>query len=127
MKTIASYCCDNCLYPYDFDCGDEREEYLCPECGGKLTYIETYEIDPLTDKVVNRYVESAREERSPWEHKSSEFQYSTNPTITCPYCKSTNCKKISALSKAGSVFMWGIFAMGKASKEWHCNNCNSNF
>ncbi len=49
------------------------------------------------------------------------------PTITCPYCKSTNCKKISALSKAGSVFMWGIFAMGKASKEWHCNNCNSNF
>lgn len=51
----------------------------------------------------------------------------STPTITCPYCKSTNCKKISALSKAGSVFMWGIFAMGKASKEWHCNNCNSNF
>ena len=51
----------------------------------------------------------------------------TTPTITCPYCKSTDCKKISGLSKAGSVALWGIFALGKTTKQWHCNKCGSDF
>lgn len=51
----------------------------------------------------------------------------TSPTITCPYCQSTDCKKISSLSKAGSVALWGIFALGKTTKQWHCNNCKSDF
>ena len=50
-----------------------------------------------------------------------------HPTITCPYCKSTDCKKISGLSKAGSVALWGIFALGKTTKQWHCKNCKSDF
>lgn len=49
------------------------------------------------------------------------------PVITCPYCKSTNTKKITTASKAGSVAMWGIFALGKTTKQWHCNNCKSDF
>lgn len=51
----------------------------------------------------------------------------TKPTITCPYCKSTNTKKISGLSKAGSVALFGIFALGKTTKQWHCNDCGSDF
>ena len=51
----------------------------------------------------------------------------STPTITCPYCKSTDCKKISGLSKAGSVALWGIFALGKTTKQWHCNNCGADF
>lgn len=51
----------------------------------------------------------------------------STPTITCPYCKSTNCKKISGLSKAGSVALWGIFALGKTTKQFHCNNCKADF
>ena len=49
------------------------------------------------------------------------------PVAKCPYCNSTNTRKISTLSKAGSVAMWGVFALGKVSKEWHCNNCKSDF
>lgn len=45
----------------------------------------------------------------------------------CPYCSSTDLKKISGLSKAGSVALWGVFAMGKVSKQWHCNSCKSDF
>jgi len=45
----------------------------------------------------------------------------------CPYCTSTDLKKISGLAKAGSVALWGVFAMGKVSKQWHCNSCNSDF
>ncbi len=42
----------------------------------------------------------------------------------CPTCGSTKIKKISGLSKAGSVAMWGIFSR-KVHKQWHCDNCGS--
>lgn len=41
----------------------------------------------------------------------------------CPTCQSTDIKRISALSKAGSVFMWGLLSQ-KVKKQWHCNNCS---
>lgn len=43
--------------------------------------------------------------------------------VRCPSCKSTNVKKISSASKAGSALMWGVFAMGKISKTYECKNC----
>ena len=43
----------------------------------------------------------------------------------CPTCSSTNLKKISMVSKAGSIALWGVFAAGRTSKTWHCNNCGS--
>lgn len=46
--------------------------------------------------------------------------------VHCPYCNSTNCKKISRVSKATSVAMFGIFSQ-KVKKQWHCNNCRSDF
>ena len=46
--------------------------------------------------------------------------------VTCPYCHSTNVKKISGTSKAASVALWGIFSQ-KVRKNFHCNNCNSDF
>lgn len=42
----------------------------------------------------------------------------------CPTCQSTSIRKISGLSKAGSVALWGIFSQ-KVKKQWHCNNCGS--
>ena len=51
----------------------------------------------------------------------------SKPTVPCPYCQSTNTKKISGLSKAGSVALFGIFALGKTTKQWHCNECGSDF
>ena len=47
--------------------------------------------------------------------------------IECPYCHATNIKKISGLSKAGSVAMFGVFALGKTSKQFHCNHCGADF
>lgn len=46
--------------------------------------------------------------------------------VTCPYCKSTNVTKISGLSKAGSVALFGIFSQ-KVRHQWHCNSCKSDF
>lgn len=47
--------------------------------------------------------------------------------ISCPFCQSTNVKKISGTSKVASAVAFGVFALGKVSKTWHCNNCRSNF
>lgn len=49
------------------------------------------------------------------------------PTVKCPYCGSTNTKKISFGTKAAHTALFGVFAVGKVSKEWHCNNCKSDF
>ena len=46
--------------------------------------------------------------------------------VHCPYCNSTNVNKISGLSKAGSIAMFGIFSR-KVHKQWHCNDCKSDF
>ena len=59
------------------------------------------------------------EDRSKYENESSNI-------ITCPYCHSANTKKISAMSKAGSVALFGIFSQ-KVKKQWHCNGCGSDF
>lgn len=60
------------------------------------------------------------------EYRSSNYQ-ADKPVVECPYCHSKDTKKISNLSKAGSVALFGVFALGKTSKQWHCNSCNSDF
>lgn len=46
--------------------------------------------------------------------------------VVCPYCKSTNTEKISIVSRAVSVSLVGA-ASSKLGKQWHCNNCKSDF
>ena len=59
------------------------------------------------------------EDRNKYENKSSNV-------IVCPYCKSTNTKKITTTAKAVNTALFGIFGQ-KRKHQWHCNNCNSDF
>ena len=111
----------------------------------KLKSVKRKELDRLIlipkYKSVNDYLltKHKRDEKYPKILQCAEKFQDINPsyinpvsqpttlTIACPYCRSTNCKKISEFSKALSVGLFGIFALGKASKQWHCNNCNSDF
>lgn len=56
-----------------------------------------------------------------------ESLFNTKPIVECPYCHSTNTKKISNTSKAVHTVIFGIFSMGRNSKQWHCNKCGSDF
>ncbi|MBR1781128.1 MAG: hypothetical protein IJ751_07005 [Oscillospiraceae bacterium] len=47
--------------------------------------------------------------------------------VRCPYCNSYEVEKISQVTKAANVAAFGIFSLGKVTKQWHCNNCKSNF
>lgn len=93
----------------------------CPECGGYA--------DKNADSTKNwNYMcpQCNCELITEDEYQSYSHIYA-KPTVECPYCHSTNTKKISATSKAGSVALFGIFALGKVSKQWHCNKCGSEF
>ena len=62
------------------------------------------------------------------EKQRSQSQPTNTPTsqVTCPYCQSTNTKKITAGDRVKSNILFGIFAKNR-NKEWHCNSCNSDF
>lgn len=51
---------------------------------------------------------------------------SQSSAITCPYCKSTNVKKLDFIDRGVSFGLFG-FASSKVGKQWHCKNCNSDF
>ena len=70
------------------------------------------------------------------EQKHAEFQAKINHgkailqeqrrQVKCTYCGSTNVRKIGYISRGISTHLWGI-ASKKIAKQWHCNNCGSDF
>ena len=95
----------------------KKNTLRCPICGGYADKRDDYTMCPKCNcKLITED-----------EYRSIGYHHSDKPVIKCPYCHSTNTKKISGISKAGSVALFGVFAAGKVSKQWHCNNCNSDF
>lgn len=93
--------CPNCDKLYrDFD-------QYCLVCRYKLKYIE----------------DSEKVEYCP-EPTGSKFTNSEKPkpTITCPYCKSTNTKPISGTERVVSILGLGIFSK-KINKSCKCLDC----
>ena len=75
----------------------------------------TKETNPMIPDLTPQQIAAANAQAQEWLNK-----------VHCPYCNSTNCKKISGVSKATSVAMFGIFSQ-KVKKQWHSNNCRSDF
>ena len=132
----AGYIC--CMKP------EATQNMICPFCKNKLIEVKISEdeIDLLGE--VSNYNRNFLEqmiqlkETDPIEYQlkmsqfktqlsqqeNSEIQNSNVPK--CPTCSSTKIHKISGLSKAGSVAMWGIFSR-KVHKQWHCDSCGTDF
>jgi len=96
-REIIDYICSKCGHDKSYK--DTTATFTSGEClqCGELTFFE----------FINGYVPP--------------------PLIECPYCHSKDTKKISSISKVGSVAIFGIFSVGKIAKQWHCNNCKSDF
>lgn len=75
----------------------------------------------------NPIIQTREEHQAEESANKAREDYLYRNNAECSYCHSKNTKKISGLSKAGSVAMWGVFAMGKVGKQWHCNQCKSDF
>ena len=122
---------------------------ICPYCNGELIKANISEDDYIllgkatnnNRQLLDAMVDLHKKDIIEYELKMSQFrnQYEqgqraqkqesrSNSNIPkCPYCNSTDIKKISGISKAGSVALFGIFSVGKVSKQWHCNSCKSDF
>ncbi len=48
------------------------------------------------------------------------------PVVICPYCTSSDTKKITSTEKVVNIALFGIFG-NKRKHQWYCNNCKSNF
>lgn len=50
----------------------------------------------------------------------------TDNGAKCPYCNSTNTTKITVAKRSVSTYLFGL-GSSKVGKQWHCNNCKSDF
>lgn len=62
----------------------------------------------------------------PLEDREKLYGNSKEKSIECPYCHSKDTKKISTTSKVVNTAVFGIFGT-KRHKQWHCNQCGSDF
>lgn len=74
----------------------------------------------LKEKDIIEYELKMSQFRSQVEQKNKVIEEANQPK--CPTCGSTNIKKISAVSKAGGMFMFGIFSK-TAKSQFQCEDC----
>ena len=108
----------------------EKTDDYVPAIGKirKKTSLTLMDADDLVDII--REIKAIPETftpKYPLEDREKLYGDSKVKNVECPYGHSKDTKKISNLSKAGSVALFGVFALGKTSKQWHCNQCNSDF
>lgn len=143
MEFIKVSMCRHCGYM-----PDSRIAEICHFCGYPL---EEYETQYTQEEWFNmEYAESSKVRESIFENvikKSTEFsenamlrreiqaekelsefidQARKRNQVTCPYCGSVSVNKISLTKR---VLLSGFFGIASPTigKQWHCNDCNSEF
>ena len=96
-------------------------EIECPECGHNQSYKK------ILFGGASEFGECMKCGSMTYNKPLGGISYGQTPAVECPYCHSKNTRKISGMSKAGSVALFGIFSIGKVTKQWHCNDCKSDF
>ena len=106
------YRCSKCKKIYIFDT-TQPFSTCCPICKAEMEYQMSYDSD--TELAAINKAKQAQQEA-----------IAHGRGAECPYCKSRDTKKISA---TGRMFSASLFGLGsdKIGKQWHCNNCNSDF
>lgn len=126
----------------------KEDTKICPCCekgvleDSSLTFEEFKIIDNVSDsdrQFLEAMIDLKKKDPIEYQLKMSQFKANLKQqeqvqesmveenTIHCPYCNSTNVKKITTTSKAVHTAIFGIFSMGRNSKQWHCNDCKSDF
>ena len=77
------------------------------------------------DNAINIKGQKHKEFQAKMNHGKAILQ-EQNRQVKCTYCGSTNVRKIGYISRGVSTYLWGL-ASKKIAKQWHCNNCGSDF
>ena len=91
---------------------EDRKSIFCKNC-------KHYE-DIYTSEELKQLWENETKEKEQAEI-NAKMQANIN-VPKCPTCSSTNIKKVSGVTKAVSVVMFGLLSQ-KVKKTFHCNNC----
>ena len=115
LINVNDYLCRNCHKGFYFDTSKEHSD-ICPNCGTKMQFCANFNMDP-----------DAPKQNVPEMQPEQYFRYiNSKPEIFCPYCNSTNTKKISTGSRLLSTGLFG-FASKTIGKNFKCNSCGSTF
>ena len=99
-------------------------------------YGKIYKIIPLSLADRGRLIDTIREIKAipetftpkyPLEDRENLYGNSNPKSVECPYCHSKDTKKITTTSKAVHTALFGIFSVGRNSKNYHCNRCEADF
>lgn len=104
---------------------------ICEKCGSTnilISNIEGFQVEVCENCLNVKKYYTDKKRRDEYNRKLQQEQEETKktPTITCPYCQSTDCSKIGVVGRSVSFGMFG-FGSGKVGKQWHCRKCKSDF
>ena len=100
--------------------------YKCKKCGG--TDFETWIVKgALHGSCKTCDTPALLESSVEYDKFIQEKAFPSTPTVECPYCHSTDTKKISGTSRFVSVGLFGLASSKAGGKQWHCNKCKSDF
>lgn len=116
---ILHYKCKKCNFEKDF-LSNEQINLKCKICGNEMEFDYSRNYNPSNGLKAIKNSNITMD-------TNTEFHVSKEPVIECPYCHSTDTKKITNTSKAIHTALFGVFSIGRNSKNFHCNNCNSDF
>ena len=129
--TVTSYYCKKCGVSKFIRSIDPEFDGICKICGQPMEKgnTEPYNMsNKVPSHLKNDYHEAERKYRTTVLNNNPSAQTSRdNPhAITCPYCGSANCKKISVGHRWLSTGLFGL-ASSDIGKQWKCNGCRSKF
>lgn len=116
---ILHYKCIKCNFDKDF-LSNEPINMKCKMCGNEMIFDYSRNYNP------NNGLKAIKNSNGKNSNRT-EFSEEKELIVECPYCHSTNTKKITATSKAVHTAIFGIFSLSRNSKNYHCNVCNSDF
>lgn len=149
---VASFCpkCKMGWY-YPIDMPDDEKKQICgyKGCDGKVIHTKMLniecayiycisedrdflkEMNNLRNNDIVAYKAKVAEFKAIYKQNHPDEEEAENGLMVkkqssnlpkCPTCNSTNIKKISAVSKAGGMFMFGIFSK-TAKSQFQCGDC----
>lgn len=107
----VTYMCPKCSRGYFFNNAEEFST-ICPECNVEMV------------SVGKKITSTEQEEKENIKWKNTLQQPSK--LVHCPYCNSVNTSKITTTAKVINTAIFGLFGT-KRHKQWHCNQCGSDF
>jgi Zn finger protein HypA/HybF involved in hydrogenase expression len=104
---------------------------ICEKCGStniSVSNIEGFQVEVCEQclNVKKHYTDKEKFEKYSFQLQQEIEESKKSPSVTCPYCQSTDTKKISGTSRFMSTGIFGL-ASKKIGKQWHCNKCKSDF